>query len=206
MQANVYVDGFNLYHRSLKGTRYKWLDLGKLCDFLLPEYTVQRIRYFTARVHPRGGDGQQPLRQQTYIRALETIAGASVHYGMFRTRRKRLPLAHPAPGLPRTAEVLVTEEKGSDVNLATHLLADGFQHNYDVAVVISNDSDLSLPIQVVRGVLARPVGVVITDRRTVKSALPADFYRRIRERQLRDCQFPASLTDRHGTIRKPAGW
>ena len=36
-----------------------------------------------------------------------------------------------------------TEEKGSAVNLAVHLLNDGWLDAYDCAVVISNDSDLA---------------------------------------------------------------
>ncbi len=33
----VYVDGFNLYYGTLRGTRYKWLDLSKLCQSLKTE-------------------------------------------------------------------------------------------------------------------------------------------------------------------------
>ena len=41
------------------------------------------------------------------------------------------------------------EEKGSDVNLATYLVADGFRDLYDTAVVVSNDSDLAEPLKLV---------------------------------------------------------
>ena len=57
-----------------------------------------------------------------------------------------MPLAPEGSGY---AKVLKTEEKGSDVNLATHLLMDGFRDDYELAVVVSNDSDLLLPVQVV---------------------------------------------------------
>ena len=50
---NVYVDGFNLYYGALKRTPYKWLDLGKLAQTLLPADTIQEIHYFTARVSSR---------------------------------------------------------------------------------------------------------------------------------------------------------
>jgi len=46
-------------------------------------------------------------------------------------------------------EILDTKEKGSDVNLATYLLMDGFKREYEMAVVISNDSDLVEPIKLV---------------------------------------------------------
>jgi hypothetical protein len=46
MRTNVYVDGFNLYYGSLKGTQYRWLDLEAMCTQLLPppRHDVQRIR------------------------------------------------------------------------------------------------------------------------------------------------------------------
>ncbi|HET9254749.1 MAG TPA: NYN domain-containing protein [Pseudonocardiaceae bacterium] len=50
------------------------------------------------------------------------------------------------------------EEKCSDVNVATHLLTDVCEQNIDAAVVISNDSDLALPIKHARARV--PVGTV----------------------------------------------
>ena len=38
-----------------------------------------------------------------------------------------MPLAHPPSVGPQTVEVIGTEEKGSDVNLASYLLLDGFR-------------------------------------------------------------------------------
>jgi len=52
VRANVYVDGFNLYYGALKGTPLKWLDIAALCRLLLPGDTINRIRYFTARIQP----------------------------------------------------------------------------------------------------------------------------------------------------------
>lgn len=125
MRTNVYVAAFNLYYRCIQGTAFKWLDLGKLCRLLLPHYSIHRIRYFTAIVDARPGDPQQQQRQQTYLRALGTIPNLTIHLGSFLTNVRRLPLANPPPRGPRTVEVLRTEEKGSDVNLATYLLIDG---------------------------------------------------------------------------------
>ena len=48
---------------------------------------------------------------------------------------------------PNTIEVYKTEEKGSDVNLASHLLVDAAHRDCEVAVVVSNDSDLKDPIE-----------------------------------------------------------
>ena len=95
-----------------------------------------------------------------YLRALETIPGLSIHYGQFRDRRKFRPLVIPIPGHPRTVEIWDSEEKGTDVNLASYLLMDGVDGDYEQAVVISNDADLALPIGMVRDKLGFPIGIV----------------------------------------------
>ena len=50
------------------------------------------------------------------------------------------------------------EEKGSDVNVATHLLLDTMEKRIDAAIVVSNDSDLCLPIREAKRRI--PVGLV----------------------------------------------
>jgi uncharacterized LabA/DUF88 family protein len=209
MRTNVYIDGFNLYYGCVKDTPYKWLDLDALCRQVLPGHTIQRIRYFTARVRAPSGDPGKPQRQDIYLRALRTIPGLTIHFGTFLSHPKFMPLVHPKPGDPPTVEVLRTDEKGSDVNLASYLLVDGFEHDYDIAVIVSNDSDLATPIQIVREKLGLQVGVVNPQRdHAVAWALKkaATFYRDIHESALVASQFPAILRDAHGTITKPKGW
>lgn len=87
VKTNVYVDGFNLYYGSVKGTPYKWLDLRKLCNLIFPNNELHRIRYFTALVKNTGADPTKSQRQQTFIRALETLPGLTVHYGSFLATR-----------------------------------------------------------------------------------------------------------------------
>lgn len=207
----MYIDGFNLYYRAVKSTPYKWLDLSKLCSILLPSHQVNRIRYFTALVDSRAHDPQSRIRQQTYLRALITIPNLTVHYGQFRTRKKRTPLVSLGNGVGGIVEVWDTEEKGSDVNLATYLLMDAFNAEYEQSVVISNDSDLALPIRMVREQFGLPVGVVNPNLDPVAPAPKelgdaATFQRRLRENALRLSQFPHVLTDAQGTITKPIGW
>ena len=59
MKTFVYVDGFNLYYGAVKDTPYKWLDINKLCQLLLPNRPISRIKYFTARVGGRPGNPNQ---------------------------------------------------------------------------------------------------------------------------------------------------
>jgi len=208
--TNVYVDGFNLYYCALKGTAYKWLDVAALCRHVFPRNTIHRVRYFTAQVSATPTDPDKPTRQQTYLRALGTIPGLTVHLGRFTVHEREMALAHPTPDGPRTALVVRTEEKGSDVNLATYLVRDGFKCEYEAAIVVSNDSDLIEPIRVVRDELRLPVGILNPqmDGHRVAWGLRkvASFYRPLSSSALSASQFSASLQDAVGVIHKPLSW
>jgi uncharacterized LabA/DUF88 family protein len=204
----VYVDGFNLYFGALKGTGYKWLDLRKLMRQLLPQHDVLQIRYFTARVSALPQDLQQPRRQEAYLRALRTLPNFSIHFGQFLVHPTRLRLVTVKPGGPKYADVLKSQEKGSDVNLATHLLVDAVQGCYDEAVVVSNDSDLMAPIRAVRTVFSKPVGVLHPHAKPSKELhATASFCRGIPPGALQACQFPPQIVDANGRkIYKPKKW
>ncbi|GAA1287788.1 hypothetical protein GCM10009609_62870 [Pseudonocardia aurantiaca] len=210
MRTNVYVDGFNLYYGCLKGTPYRWLDLGALCDRMLPKNTINRIRYFTARVAARPNKPHDPIHQETYLRALATLPSLTIHLGHFLTKPATMPLAEPTPGGPKFAEVMRTEEKGSDVNLATYLLADAFRDDAECFVIISNDSDLTEPMRIVRHELGMVVGVInphptAKRSRALMSCKPS-FFKQIRAGVLDASQFPTTLQDGTGTFTKPRGW
>jgi hypothetical protein len=80
-----------------------------------------------------------------------------------------MPLA-PVPGRPQQyVRVIKTEEKGSDVNLATHLLHDAHRGKFEVAVIVSNDSDLLEPIKIVREELVLKVGILNPHKRPSQS-------------------------------------
>ena len=113
-----------------------------------------------------------------------------------------------APGGPTGAVVVRTEEKGSDVNLATMLVADAYRGKFEVAAVLSTDSDLALPIELIRKELGLPVGVLFPKKRySVELARAAAFKRTFDDRLLRQCQFADTLLDAAGrTISKPRGW
>lgn len=213
MRANVYVDGFNLYYGALKGKGpgHKWLDLDLLLGkHLIPANPINRIRYFTARVSARPGDLDAPVRQDTYLRALATIPHLTIHLGHFQQTKVNMPMVHPPLTGARTVKVYKTEEKGSDVNLATYLLLDAFVDECDLAVVVSNDSDLEEPIRVVMQELSIPVGLlnphpVYRRSRDLLKLNPA-FFKQIRANAIKASQFPPALTDSTGQFRRPAGW
>jgi hypothetical protein len=201
----VYVDGFNLYYGSLKRTPYKWLDLGRLCATMLPNDRVTAINYYTARISARPGNPTAPNDQQIYLRALRTIPNLSITYGHFLTHSVSMALT----GVTPTKRVWVdkTEEKGSDVNLASHLLRDAFRGAFQVAVLITNDSDLAEPVRIVRQELNLPVGILNPHQHhSAELKRLATFVKRIRQSDLIASQFPAALTDAKGAFHKPSSW
>lgn len=204
----VYIDGFNLYYGCLKGTPYRWIDLCALADLLLPKSSVVAVKYFTARVSGSTTDPNKPRRQETYFRALAQNPRLQRIEGTFLSNIKRMPVHQPGPGQDRSVMVRATEEKGSDVNLAVHLVHDGHLGHYETAVVISNDSDLAEAIRLVREDLKLPVGVISPFKTlTHRLRAQASFTRPIRTGHLQASQLPAVIRDADGrTIHKPKGW
>ena len=204
----IYVDGFNLYYRAVKKTPYKWLNILALCEYLLPKNQIIQIKYFTALVSARSNDPKQPNRQQIYLRALRTIPNLEIIYGHFLEHEVTMRKVHVKPGESKYETVIKTEEKGSDVNLASHLINDGYKKRYQVAVIISNDSDLVEPIRIVRQELQLPVGILNPSSKHPSRELRkfASFIKPIRKGVLAKSQFPEFLTDSKGEFYKPSKW
>ncbi len=207
MRTLVYVDGFNLYYGALKDTPWKWLDPVALFRRILePQHEIVAVKYFTARVSATASDPSKPQRQDTYLRAVQSFRPeVEVHFGHFLSHKVHMPLASPV-GRLRTAEVIKTEEKGSDVNLAVHLLNDGWLDLYECAVVVSNDSDLTESMRLVKLHRQKRLGLMTPGKRRASRQLlsHADFARRIRTNGLRQSQLPNPIPG--ANIRKPLGW
>lgn len=191
--------------------------------------------YCTARVNDPS-DPSQIARQDFYLKAL--IAHNSVdlieegYYSSWakesvmtadpagtRTPTAMLDSRHAltwSQGLPVRrnpsgtlfATVRKREEKGSDVNVATHLLVDVLEKRVDAVIVISNDSDLALPVRIARQHV--PVGLVNPSQSPLAGALkglPTDgvgrhWWRRLDTNDVRQSQLP----DPVGGVNRPASW
>lgn len=159
---------------SLIARRHSWAAAGA---------TLTKLVYCTARIDKR----ENPVgsrEQDIYLLAL-AAAGRVTHveYGHYVSRVKKAPVATEDPkGRPvltrandwplkiqdrnqvdvPDAVFMVSharrEEKGSDVNVASHLLLGTLDQGIDAAIVISNDSDLRLPLQIARSRI--PLGTV----------------------------------------------
>lgn len=187
-RIGVYVDGFNLYYggNALVGNQsWKWLDIRQLVLNHLPNKQpwvsgeLIRVVYSTAEVT---APPETLQRQQAYIEALR-VSGSVDHvvYGKYKSykdenfavlgyykkfKRVNLPF-DPLPDehwfkVDDSQMVIVSherkEEKGSDVNLASHLLIDLLTGKLDAAIVITNDTDLAYPIRYARELI--PVGLI----------------------------------------------
>lgn len=260
LRAYVYIDGFNLYY-AIKSTGCKWLNPKLLAQQLVPTATIQKVRYFTARVSGAVDPGA-PGRQQVLYNALATVPEVEIHFGTFLAKAQwrpvmLLPVANrmvsdgngsssvlPAgslsvdvdPNLSKSrseslivgsygapgntppsakpdavkARVFAMEEKGSDVNLAVHLVNDAWAGNFDAALVISNDTDLVEPIRLVAQGLGKPV-YLLTPPGKYGVAKPlanvATHQRHIRQSHLAASLFPDPVVAADGTlISKPASW
>jgi uncharacterized LabA/DUF88 family protein len=194
---NLYYGGRGLCGRRTPG--WRWLDIRAMVTAVIrrrhdwPGATCERIVYCTARVDGRTNP-EAHRDQDVYLKALVAHGAVDhIEYGAFVARARTAPLATidekgrpvvttsrwpimvkdadgaDVPNAVFVAQVLNVEEKGSDVNVATHLLLDVLRGDVDAAVVVSNDSDLRLPVHEARQLV--PVGVVNPGTRPLAGAL-----------------------------------
>jgi uncharacterized LabA/DUF88 family protein len=233
---NLYYGARGICGRGTPG--WRWLDLRALAISLVsqhrnwPDAQVNRVVYCTARIdaasNPSGARDQE-----TYLHALRAAGSVDlIEYGTYVSHVRTAPLAtrdeqgrpqvvrpewpvmvqdghgEPVPGAVFMVSYAHREEKATDVNLATHLLLDVLGHQIDAAMVISNDSDLRLPVREARRRL--PVAIVNPSHSYLAGDLQgeADFgagrhwWMRLSAADLKQHQLP----DQAGGYRKPEGW
>lgn len=210
--ANVYVDGFNLYYEIKKRfPECRWLDLRSFASALFPHENINRVRYFTANVRAKPTDPDQRQRQQTYLRALRTV-DVDIHLGRFKKNRRPMkravPCGNPTCTGSEIIEVIHVEEKSTDVALGAYLLRDSYEREMDTAIVITNDTDLRVPLEIARDECGIRIALV-SPQSTVNHDLEvrSDIVRKLsRRRPLWTAQFPEVLHDAAGEFHKPPAW
>lgn len=173
-------------------------------------YLITEIKYFTARISGRDGNNDSPLRQKAYLLALEKyLPEVKIYYGHYLTHQVMARICTPINGQTPYVKVFKTEEKGSDVNLALHILNDAWLDKYDCAVLVSNDSDIAEALRLIKTDHNKNIGVItpgnIKLRRPSRELIKyANFRREIREGVLSSSQLPNPIP---GTkIFKPVTW
>jgi len=207
-RAIIYIDGFNLYFGALKKTEYKWLNLEKLFQNLLGEHHhITEIKYFTARISPRPGNPHSPDRQKAYLKALEHYCRTvKIYYGHFLSHKIKVKVDNPPKGCPSYVTAVDTKEKGSDVNLALHILNDAWHDRYDYAILVSNDSDIAGALKFAKEEHNKKIGLITPGHRHPSQTLMQykDFMKIIRPSVLADSQLPNHISGTN--ISKPASW
>lgn len=200
----AYIDGFNLYFgmKSKGWKRYYWLDLVALCRSLMkPDQKLVATKYFTSRVSPTPQDPHQVQRQGIYLEALETGTGLAPILGHY------LPKTMTCRNC--TSSWQTFEEKRTDVNIAIEMLADAHADQFDTALLISADSDLSAPIEKIRHLFPgkRVVAAFPPGRNSAQLAKLVHGSFTIGEAKLRQSQLSNPVTKPDGfVLRRPARW
>ena len=236
MATGIYIDGLNLYYGALRGTPFRWLDLEKFSQSLFPRDEISIIRYFTAMVNSRDHNDGSQSRQSIYLRAVRTNPNIEVHLGHFNSTTKWKAFSnsdiHPATlirpdlqpedtfkemwmdatsrfhGRTPLAYVRLEQEKGTDVNLASHLVNDSVLGLCDKLLVVSNDSDLAGAIKVARQSVPT-IGILNPQGNMTSPFLKksAAFELHLRSDILEKCQMNQTVIDQNGReISRPKLW
>ncbi len=137
----VYVDGFNFYYglKASKWRRYYWLDMVAFFEkFLKPHQVLVQVNYFSAIPHNKGKEDRQDL----FFTANKLNPKFRLHLGKF--LQKKITCNNCS------ATHISYEEKESDVRVATRMISDVVTDKCDASILVSADSDLIPPIELIR--------------------------------------------------------
>jgi len=207
----IYIDALNLFYGAVRNTPYLWLDIQKLFERLRQQDLVEKIYYFTAKVKwPK----ESRKRQQEYLRALGTLSKVTLVYGYFANRPITRVLK--ADSMKIIFKIPNSEEKRTDVNIATQMIDDAHGGMMDIAILVSGDSDLVPPIELIRRRFpAIKVVVYIpakdaNSRRAKKSWFEkcAHAVNLLPQNLIERSQFPDKILDALGSVvaERPASW
>ena len=130
----VFIDGSNLYHSLRDYFKRSDLDFEKFYHKLVGVRRLVRVYYYNAVVD-QTKDAQQYANQQRFFDKMRRLPYLEIRLGRLIYR-----------GWPTTPPY----EKGIDIKLATDMLVHAFRENYDVAILVSGDTDFADALQAVK--------------------------------------------------------
>jgi uncharacterized LabA/DUF88 family protein len=196
----AYVDGYNLYHglREKKWQWAYWLNIQALAKRLLKSNQIlTQTKYFTSIVtHAQS----RQRRQMTFLEALQTLSDFQIFYGHFLT---------DSVTCKNCGHTYMTfHEKMTDVNISVEMMTDAFKDQFDMALLISADSDLVNLVKNVQRVFKKKVIVAFPPKRS--SAELKRFcngYTYIGRNVLYQSLFPDTVVKTDGfALKRPAKW
>jgi uncharacterized LabA/DUF88 family protein len=218
LRTIVYIDGYNLYYGLLRKTKLKWLDIFSLFnDYVLDARArLLEVRYYTAPVLGRMcDDTSSTQRQRAYLQALRKSYPQTVKIieGKILATTPYQRLVKPIPEAPHLVKVQVYDfnEKKTDVNLASDMLAAAWTGALDQAVLCSNDSDLEGAFSIIKkhlpdirlGLVAP---IMSEDHRHISKDLSqnADWSKILSLFHLQNAQLPERIPN--SGLCRPVGW
>lgn len=127
----IFIDGSNLYHSLKNECGRTDIDLSKFGQCLTRGRRLVRTYYYNAQVD-QTKDPSSYQGQQRFLTALK-------HLPYFEVRLGRLVYRSGVPF-----------EKGIDVRLAADMLTHAYRNNFDLAILVSGDSDFADVLQAVK--------------------------------------------------------
>ncbi|MDC9727550.1 MAG: NYN domain-containing protein [Candidatus Thioglobus sp.] len=198
----VYIDGYNLYYglRSAYKGKYKWLDLQALSEsFLQKNMSLIAVKYFTAITK---SNSETKNRQEIFLKALAVHCDKlEITYGRFLSKTKQ------CRECGNTHQSY--EEKKTDVNIACQILNDAHLDKYDYCYVVSGDSDLVPPVEIVKQLFPDKTIIVAhpPKRKSAELCKVADGYFAISKQKIKVNQLPQSIQNTTGNeLTKPKTW
>ena len=134
----VYVDGSNLYYklRDCKIKNITYFGYAALADFLAENRKTIAKRYYVGVVRSKEGDKKSKKMQEGQVQLFNHLQSKKENFNVQRGYLMK--------------NDGVFHEKGVDVKMAVDLLVGAYENLYDVAILISSDTDLIPAIQKVK--------------------------------------------------------
>ena len=167
----AFIDGSNLFNRIRDLNTHIQVGYGKFVAKLVGERRLVRSYYYAAQVD-QNRDPEQYRRQQSFQYSLKRIPRFEVRLGR---------LVYP-PSPEATPY-----EKGVDVRLATDMVLHAAQGTFDVAILVSSDTDFENVVQRVKD-LGKNVEVVLFGGGSQTLRLVADEVIEVDQPFLEECQ------------------
>lgn len=138
----VYVDGFNFYY-GIKKEAVEQVLLAWHRQVIWTVYAASsRLSCSKIFLSPTVGDPDKSLRQNAFFQANLENRKFKLILGKYLKKRLECFNCHNI--------INTYEEKESDVNLATQIVADAYQNNCDIVILVSADSDMIPAIDLAR--------------------------------------------------------
>ena len=199
-RLNVYVDGFNLYFGMTEAgfSNCKWLDIHKLATNIKePQDTINSVKYFTSRI---SNNIPKQQRQNIY---LDALASTPIQIILGQFRNQYVSCGNCGGGW------WDSKEKMTDVNIASYLLIDAYKDDFDVAFIISGDSDLVPPVKHIKEAFPQKKIIIVfpPERKSNELKLFSTGSFSLGRKKLENAQFNYSIIDKYGNeLKIPDTW